>query len=168
MADPTERVQSCDSKVASFPFLDELEFNEACSAMSDRFGRHGRSQEAWSAVESTSQNEITFLRITTPLIRSSEPSSYNEDVGETELAEENDDEAAVTATRSQAVLHYDVVLSPSYRVPVLYFTVSDSQHRYPPNMDTLYSCVIPSMFRTQAEHVGVIGGITVTVRIRRV
>lgn len=83
---------------------------------------------------------------------------------ETELDEE-DDEVAEVVSSSRAVIQYDVVLSPSYRVPVLYFSISDSQHRYPPTMETLYSHVIPPAFRAQAEHVGVIGGITVTVRL---
>ena len=81
--------------------------------------------------------------------------------------EEDDNEVAQTPSPNQIVIHYDIMLSPSYRVPVLYFAVSDIQHRYPPTMETLYSHVIPPAFRAQAEHVGVIGGITVTVRPNR-
>lgn len=164
----TERVQPRNPELTIFPYLNESEFKAACNAMSIRFDLHGCCQEEWSAVESIYQDDITFLRITKPLVRPSQPLNPSDGTGEEEIAEEDDDEVAETAASSQAVLYYDVVLSPSYRVPVLYFTVSDRQHRYPPTMDTLYSCVIPPMFRTQAERIGVIGGITVTVRIRKV
>jgi ubiquitin-like-conjugating enzyme ATG10 len=81
--------------------------------------------------------------------------------------DEEDDEVVASAVPCPAVVHYDILLSPSYRVPVLYCTVVDSQHRYPPTPETLHSCVIPPKFRMQTEHVGVIGGITTTVRICR-
>lgn len=81
--------------------------------------------------------------------------------------EEDDDEVAHTSSPNHIVICYDVMFSPSYRVPVVYFAVSDIQHRYPPTVETLYSHIIPPTFRAQTGHVGVIGGITVTVRLHR-
>jgi ubiquitin-like-conjugating enzyme ATG10 len=159
----TEHMQPCVSKLRLFPQLTDAEFDEACGTLLKRFELHGRRQNEWSAVEGVSLSETKFLRITTPLALREEPSdAANDEDGETELRED-DDEVAETPTSSRAVIHYDVVLSPSYRVPVLYFSISDTLHRYPPTMETLYSVVIPPAFKTQAEHVGVIGGVTITV-----
>jgi ubiquitin-like-conjugating enzyme ATG10 len=166
-ADPpvAEHKQVCVDRVEPFPHLTDTEFDEACSALLKRFELHGRRQSSWIAVERLSQNETTYLRINKPLASSKESSSAADDGAEIELMEE-DDEVAETSNSSRAVIHYDVVLSPSYRIPVLYFSISDTLHRYPPTMETLYSMVIPPAFRAQAEHVGVIGGITITVGLR--
>ncbi|KAF2630567.1 hypothetical protein BU25DRAFT_407862 [Macroventuria anomochaeta] len=163
LTDPTEHIQS-RSTLASFPHLSDSEFDEACSALLKRFELHAHRQNEWTAVESVSQNETTFLRITKPLALHPEVPEISSEIEEVELREE-DDEVVESSTSPRAVVHYDVVLSPSYRVPVMYCTISDTQHRYPPTMETLYSYVIPLAFRPQAEHVGVIGGITVTVRL---
>jgi ubiquitin-like-conjugating enzyme ATG10 len=66
----------------------------------------------------------------------------------------------------KVTVEYHIVLSPSYQVPVLYFNIKDPSYRSPPTMDTLYRHLIPPHFKAQAENVGVIGGITVTVRLR--
>lgn len=65
----------------------------------------------------------------------------------------------------EVTVEYDIVLSPSYQVPVLYFNIKDPTFRFPPTMDTLYHHIIPPHFKAQAENIGVIGGITVTVRL---
>lgn len=157
-------MQSCNHQLASFPHLEDSEFEEACSALLSRFELQPQSQNQWTAVDSVSQNETTFLRITKPLALHPDVADASNAIEEAELDEE-DDEVAMTAKLVQTAIHYDVILSPSYRVPVLYFWISDSQHRYPPTMDTLYTHIIPPAFRRQAENVGVIGGITVTVRV---
>lgn len=166
-ADPpyAEHKQVCVDKLEFFPHLTDPEFDEACSTLLKGFELHGRRQREWTAVERLHQSETTYLRITKPLASNEDKSDAADNDAETELREE-DDEVAETPASSQAVIYYDVVLSPTYRVPVLYFYVSDTLHRYPPTMETLYSMVIPPAFRAQAEHVGVIGGITITVGLR--
>ncbi|KAJ8109179.1 hypothetical protein OPT61_g7650 [Boeremia exigua] len=161
-ADPIELVQPRNRQLASFPQLHDSEFEEACSALLKKFELHANGQNEWSAVETVFQSETAFLRITKPLVSHPVVSDTGNNAEETELDEE-DDEVAQTATSIRPVIRYEIGLSPSYRVPVLYFTIADSQHRYPPTMDTLYSHIIPPTFRAQAEHVGIIGGITVTV-----
>ncbi|KAJ4411097.1 hypothetical protein N0V91_001470 [Didymella pomorum] len=163
-ADPpvAEHKQVCVDKVELFPHLTDTEFDEACSTLLKRFELHGHRQREWTAAERLHQSEITYLRITKTLASSEEPSGGVEDDAEIELREE-DYEVAETLASSRADIHYDVVLSPTFRVPVLYFSISDTLHRYPPTMEMLYSVVIPPAFRAQAEHVGVIGGITITV-----
>ncbi|KAF2993303.1 hypothetical protein E8E13_000181 [Curvularia kusanoi] len=159
----SKRMQACLRELASFPHLHDSNFEKACSAMLVNFSQYGRGQAEWTALEQLSQDGTTFLRITKPLLVHADPLDASANDEEAELDEEDDDEVADrAAVPCPAVIQYDVVLSPSYRVPVLYFTVVDSQHRYPPTLETLYSCIIPPTFKTQAEHVGVIGGITLT------
>jgi ubiquitin-like-conjugating enzyme ATG10 len=164
--DPAEHMQLCSGELASFPQLDDSDFENACSTLLAKFRQYGSGQDQWAAVETLRRNEITFLRITKPLLVHTKAPNTSDDVDEVELDEE-DDEVAASALPCPAVVHYDVLLSPSYRVPVLYFTIVDSQHRYPPTPETLHSFVIPPTFKSQTEHVGVIGGITTTVRICR-
>jgi ubiquitin-like-conjugating enzyme ATG10 len=78
-----------------------------------------------------------------------------------------DQEALIQLSTHQFTVEYDVVLSPSYQVPVLYFNIKDPSHRSPPTMDTLYRHLIPPHFKAQTENVGVIGGITIAVRLLR-
>ncbi|KAJ4988345.1 autophagy-related protein 10 [Stagonosporopsis vannaccii] len=154
-------VQSCNHQLASFPHLENSDFEKACSTLLDVFELHAYSQTQWTAVDSVSQNDTTFLRITKPLALHQNVADASEINEETELDEE-DDEVAVTAVSDLVVIHYDILLSPSYRVPVLYFSISDNRHRYPPTMNTLYTHIIYPEYKAQAENVGVIGGITIT------
>lgn len=150
-------------KLDLFPQLSDAEFVEACSTLLQKFDRLGCRQTEWSAVESVSQSGATYLRITKPLAWPSQLPGASDDNEEIELREEEDDEVAEMGNSSRTVVHYDVVLSPSYRVPVLYLSISDTLHRYPLTMETLYSVIIPSAFKAQAKNVGVIGGVTITV-----
>ena len=61
------------------------------------------------------------------------------------------------------MVEYDIVLSPTYQVPVLYFRIRDARCALPPSIDTLYRYVIPEQFKSQVESFGIIGGITMTV-----
>ncbi|KAF9692676.1 hypothetical protein EKO04_009671 [Ascochyta lentis] len=154
-------MQSGAHKLALFPQLTDSEFNGACSALLEMFRLHEHDQDEWAAVDRLSQNETVYLRIikTLPLHPNAPDASSETEEGE---LTEDDDEVAQTLTSPAATIHYDVVLSPSYRVPVLYFKIVDIQHRYPLTAETLYSCVIPHASRAQAQHVGVLGGVTVT------
>lgn len=58
---------------------------------------------------------------------------------------------------------YDILLSPSYRVPVLHFSVRDSKGNPVVDQNTIFTEVVPPDFKSQVESVGVIGGISMTV-----
>ena len=64
---------------------------------------------------------------------------------------------------AQATVVYDIILSPVGQVPVLYFSIHDSLHRYPPTMTTLYEHLVAPHFRPQTQNTGVIGGISMAV-----
>lgn len=66
----------------------------------------------------------------------------------------------------KAFIHYDIVLSSTYSVPVLYFSIKDVEHRFPPTQHVLYKhIIIPNGYEEQTKEgsVGVLGGVSVSV-----
>lgn len=66
----------------------------------------------------------------------------------------------------KAFIHYDIVLSSTYSVPVLYFSIKDAEHRFPPTQHVLYKhIIIPNGYEEQTKEgsVGVLGGVSVAV-----
>jgi ubiquitin-like-conjugating enzyme ATG10 len=61
---------------------------------------------------------------------------------------------------------YDVLLSPSYCVPVLHFSVNDSTGGPIIDLASVYPDVVPSSYRSQVRDMGVIGAISMTVNER--
>jgi ubiquitin-like-conjugating enzyme ATG10 len=150
--------------LSAFPHLATKEFERACTDLCQRYHRYGAKQDGWRSVEVVQSFDSTFLRITTVLQTGSGAVDRQKDESEQDDVEEDDDEALRVIASVPAVIHYDIILSPVYRVPVLYCSISDPQHRYPPTMSTLYEHLIPSQFKAQTESGGVIGGITMNVR----
>jgi ubiquitin-like-conjugating enzyme ATG10 len=148
--------------LSSFPHLTSKEFERACSDLRQRYHKHCNGQDDWQSVELVHSFDTTYLSITEVL-----PTDLTCSVGSSEHApeqdelEEDDEEALDTLRATPAVLYYDVILSPVYSVPVLYFSISDPQHRYPPTMDVLYKYLIPPEFKAQAEKAGLLGGVTI-------
>lgn len=60
-------------------------------------------------------------------------------------------------------VNYDVLLSQSYRVPVLYFTLLDATEKPIRDLDRVYKLLVPAAYKSQLRDVGVIGGISVAV-----
>jgi ubiquitin-like-conjugating enzyme ATG10 len=152
--------------LSEFPHLTTPEFQDACNYLVTVFRQHGDEQKHWQAVESVPSVDHPYLNITKELQTQTnvyEKSEYDA-FEHHDMKEEDDDEALQIAQAPPAYVHYDILLSPIYRVPVLYVSISDSQHRYPPTMDVLYEHLIPPQFKAQAESGGVIGGISITVR----
>lgn len=63
-------------------------------------------------------------------------------------------------------VEYDIVLSPSYQVPVLYFTLRRGNSGGPVDRDTVYQYLVPEQYKKELMSVGVIGGISFDVRTR--
>lgn len=150
--------------LSSFPHLSEADFEQGCTFLLERFRQCGRKQDDWISLETISQYGMRYLRITRALQCTSNDSEIRQDTDEVdELVDDGDDEVIIEAMAPQAVIHYDILLSPTYRVPVLYINISDPQHRFPPTMATLYEYLIPPHFKSETQNIGVIGAITITV-----
>lgn len=165
-----------------FPHLTNSDFDLACQHLLQRFHLHSHKQESWTSVEAIHQSEPPYLQITKPL-KLPPPSNHSESSSSSTTTttkdneieandehselEDSDEETLLTSSSSSSPqphpeIHYSILLSPTYRVPVLYIHISDPLYRYPPTMDVLSSYIIPAHFRAQTENVGVMGGITVT------
>jgi ubiquitin-like-conjugating enzyme ATG10 len=148
--------------LSAFPHLTDSEFEVACNSLFQKFHQRRDSQQEWLSVDKLSQHETAFLRITKPLpSRTESASDYGNELDYDEVTED-DEEALHDTTTPQPTIHYDIILSPTYCVPVLYTSIADTQHRYPPTMNTLYEFLVPPQFKAQTENVGVMGGITIT------
>ncbi|KAJ5723013.1 hypothetical protein N7488_001048 [Penicillium malachiteum] len=58
------------------------------------------------------------------------------------------------------VPYYDIVLSPTYQVPVLYFALRWLHQNGPVGLDAVYQYLVPEQYQTQVKSVGVMGGIS--------
>jgi ubiquitin-like-conjugating enzyme ATG10 len=163
-----DRAKEMPNSLPSFPQLTDSVFETACTNLNKTFLANAHKQaSSWLSLEVIDEFGTKYLRITTPLhLVPSIPDKSDHDV---ELEDDNDEELLVPSTLShnQIRVIYDIFLSPTYRVPVLYFNISDPQHRYPSTMTTLYEQLIPAQYKAQAESVGVIGGITITVSVSK-
>lgn len=56
-------------------------------------------------------------------------------------------------------MHYDIVHSPSYQVPVLYLTFPG---RGLPPPDEVYECLVPAAHKEQVQSVGLMGALSMT------
>jgi len=163
--------------LSAFPHLTDSEFDEACVRLVQKFQQQGCKQDEWLSVELVHQNETKHLRITKALSDKQDTPVKAESESDIDEIEEHDQvghefvacvresysgqEALSPSTKHQAIVLYDIVLSPTYRVPVLYISISDPQHRYPPTMATLYEQLVPPDCVSQTHDVGVMGGITI-------
>ncbi|KAF2199814.1 hypothetical protein GQ43DRAFT_375335 [Delitschia confertaspora ATCC 74209] len=165
-------------QISSFPSISSTEFEEACYQLENKFANKKHLQNDWLSVNVVQNHDTKYLRITRVLANKKSQKSDPWEKCESESLEEEEeeepdpeefeeDDAEALRHRpsdtDEAVLEYDIILSPSYQVPVLYFSIKDPLFRYPLTTETLYEYIIPEHFRRQISDVGVIGGITLTV-----
>lgn len=61
---------------------------------------------------------------------------------------------------------YHIIYSSSYRVPVLYFLIHDLPPAESRSIETVYRLLVPRHLEDGTRHVGVMGGIGMTVSTR--
>ena len=66
---------------------------------------------------------------------------------------------------SRVVLDFSITLSPTYQVPVLWFTVTGLPRGGPQGIEAIYHHVVPSTFKVQVKETGVMGGISMAVSV---
>ncbi|KAF2684689.1 hypothetical protein K458DRAFT_301858 [Lentithecium fluviatile CBS 122367] len=152
-------------RLTTFPRLTEAEFKTACTAFHNRFLQHQDSQQEWTSVDPLQSFNTRYLRITRPLQPNARDTPKSDDAEQESEVEESEDEEALPYTPApapEALINYDIILSPTYCVPTLYIHILDPLHRFPPTLDTLYQHLVPSPYASQTRDVGVLGGITIT------
>ena len=164
----------------AFPHLTDAEFEQGCDDLVRRFHQRRSMQKEWLSVEKMHRNGSVVLTITKHLTRDTDAATTGKDAVEEDDVAEDDEVRWPSGVRGRtqhssrqgalheprgpvAIIQYDVIRSPIYQVPVLYFGIHDPEHRYPPTMTTLYEHLVSPHFRPQAQNAGVIGGITIAV-----
>ena len=59
-------------------------------------------------------------------------------------------------------VEYDILLSPTYRVPVLYFLLLGFQFG-PVGIETVYQYLVPDQYKSELKSIGVLGAISMGV-----
>lgn len=67
------------------------------------------------------------------------------------------------SNRGRLHVEYNVLLSQTYQVPVLYFSLRNHAAAAG-GLDAVYNHLVPAQFKTELQGVGVMGGISVGVR----
>jgi ubiquitin-like-conjugating enzyme ATG10 len=70
---------------------------------------------------------------------------------------------ALVRTQPSLQIDYDIMFSPTYQVPILYFGLKSHDHG-PLGLDAVYQYVVPEQYRQELKSVGVMGGISMDVR----
>ncbi|KAH8422928.1 uncharacterized protein LDX57_000684 [Aspergillus melleus] len=159
----------------AFPSLSPEEFQDACRAFVARVHAVGTSTVGWSSIRLTQQVSLLndsvgpVLKISRNIdhvgLRPCDTASPV-DPEETQLeATEDDLEAIVRPPDSNATLQvdYEILLSPTYQVPVLYFMLRRGNHPGPMEIDAVYHYLVADQYRKELQAVGVMGGISLGV-----
>jgi ubiquitin-like-conjugating enzyme ATG10 len=144
---------SAMDNVSAFPYLTVDEFVKACN--------HAESLLPDSAVLA---DDSACLRVTRRLAAAlivNADDQYHID-SEIETPEDHDEEAIIKHSQGDlfVTVHYDILLSPSYRVPVVYMTASP-----PLPVSEFFNLVVPYHFRDAMRDVGVMGALSMTVNV---
>lgn len=138
--------------IADFPFLTADEFAKGCEHLQHLLP------------ESVLLNSgSACLRITKRLaVNPAAKADVQEHDESDQEVIEDDHEALVLPPRNETLvtITHDVLLSPSYRVPVVYMTVRPSLP-----LSQVFDLVVPSQCRDVMREVGIMGALTMTVFI---
>ena len=138
-------------KVSAFPYLTTDEFVKACTQVQPLL-----SDSALFVDDSA------YLRITRRLAAASVVNADGQEPADSHLEtpEDYDEEAIVKHVQngSFVTVHYDILLSPSYRVPVVYMTASP-----PLSVSHFFDLVVPHHFRDAMRGTGIMGALSMTV-----
>ncbi|KAJ5406955.1 hypothetical protein N7465_008239 [Penicillium sp. CMV-2018d] len=142
---------------STFPFLAQSEFEGACQDLADRCT--SAQNISWPAIRllTKKSQRWSILKIHRTRIRSAEFSPPR-DVST--CPNSSPQEALVRAKPQPSLqIDYDILLSPTYQVPVLYFGLRWHNHG-PLGLDEVYQYVVPERYRQELKSVGVMGGIS--------
>ncbi|KAI4717008.1 hypothetical protein E4T48_06810 [Aureobasidium sp. EXF-10727] len=141
-------------KVSAFPFLTSDEFVKACE--------HVQPLLPDSAV--LADDSSASLRITRRLAVASVANAEGQEHVDSHLdtPEDYDEEAIIKDSRNDSfvTVHYDILLSPSYRVPVVYMTASP-----PLPVSRFFDLVVPHHFRDAMRETGIVGALSMTLTV---
>jgi Autophagocytosis associated protein, active-site domain len=69
------------------------------------------------------------------------------------------------SSQKTVIVDFSIALSPTYQVPVLWFTPNQLLLNGPWGLDTVYQYLVPTLQKDQVRQVGILGGISMAVLI---
>ncbi|KAL4985050.1 hypothetical protein BDW68DRAFT_189980 [Aspergillus falconensis] len=146
------------SVLSSFPYLTNDEFESGCRAFLHRVQVAGRLPKPWSSIRFQTNGQT--LKICQKLSSGHDSPARSMDNEDTQLkAWEEDTEALIrTSSMRELQVDYDILLSPTYQVPVLYFFLRRADK--PLGIDEVYDYLVPDQHRKNIQNVGIMGGIS--------
>ncbi|OOQ86074.1 autophagy-related protein Atg10 [Penicillium brasilianum] len=151
--------------LSAFPFLTPDEFGSACRALAERTRSCTAAQVdgGWSSVRLVTQSPLlddADLREVSTLTDASRSMQAQAEARAMEDVDEDPEALVRTDLYPTLQIDYDIVFSPIYQVPVLYFVLRWHNHQGPVGLDAVYQYVVPEQYRQQLQSVGVMGGIS--------
>ncbi|KAI9704368.1 MAG: hypothetical protein M1836_007231 [Candelina mexicana] len=157
-----------------FPFLSEAEFGFASRLFVEKFEEVGWNPQAgdWERLGLRREREQNYILIRRNL-GLSDTSKESEAIpatlslhGELDIATKDQDDLDHEALQRSYVspakpyVEYHILLSPTYRVPVLYFFLRKTSLKSQADLDAVYKFLVPPQLKTEVLNTGPIGGIT--------
>lgn len=138
-------------KVSAFPFLTADEFIEACAHVQPLLS------DSALLVDDSACLRVT-RRLATALVVNADGQEHVD--SHLETPEDHDEEAIIKHSQNASfvTVRYDILLSPSYRVPVVYMIASP-----PLPVSQFFDLVVPHHFRDAMRETGVMGALSMTV-----
>ncbi|KAL1972414.1 hypothetical protein VTN31DRAFT_6828 [Thermomyces dupontii] len=165
----TVQCESPQTQLSAFPLLTKNEFCRACDAFVSRV--HAASPDGlqalgWRSLKWVPAEACLSISKYVPAL---EASTLSESDDTQELLEDEDPEARSRSIQSgpshhHHVVHYDIILSPTYQVPVMYMTIAGVAVVGPAGMDAIYRYLVPPQYGSSLRSSGVMGGISFGVR----
>ncbi|EQL38824.1 hypothetical protein BDFG_00352 [Blastomyces dermatitidis ATCC 26199] len=185
--------------LSDFPYLTREEFTAACRALVSKVATLLQHEDdlttslGWTSVRlETKEGEIVLIiqkqlddpettslqhlkHVCDTLQEDGEKDDDNtaEIVGrdDGDDVDENDPEELIRQPRcsSKLQVEYNIMLSPTYQVPILYFFLhninnnsSDISAKGPDSLlDVVYNCLVPAQHRSVLKDVGIMGGLSI-------
>ncbi|KAK5247571.1 hypothetical protein LTS06_007266 [Exophiala xenobiotica] len=163
------------ASLETFPSISDAEFQAACQALEDRcFDKLNGTD--WLSVRWTRGGELV-IKERRPIKNSSptRPKNNKENKRLEDEDEENVEDGSgsdnpdiilrhndVDPDSDPLVIHFSITLSPTYRVPVLWFWCQQPQARGL-NLEQIYDLLVPRTSQAPLRGVGVLGGISMAV-----
>ncbi|KJZ78386.1 hypothetical protein HIM_02424 [Hirsutella minnesotensis 3608] len=177
--------------IKEYPFLGRDEFSEACHHLDRRYCRAtlGPLRRRWKlrlctaldAMFSLDGKYTTYIQITRPLDLIADDGDISLDMGRVSISEMASQGALMEADQEmmdeeeldsaiiingghdgdQGRVVYEIHLHPTYRVPCLWFTLSNLPADEPAfNIDTVFRRLVPDEYKSGLRGLGGIGGIS--------
>ncbi|KAK2750260.1 hypothetical protein FQN55_002405 [Onygenales sp. PD_40] len=91
----------------------------------------------------------------------------DDDMAEIGLDDDDDPEELVRQPCHNPMhqVEYNILLSPTYQVPILYFFLHNLSAKGREGLDVVYNRLVPAQYRSELKDVGVMGGLSIGVRI---